>query len=56
MLSMEFLEISAYKPDDFIEFMNKVEFAMRGNEDQFIKNNNEGLNTKDMNYKISFRP
>ena len=39
--------------DDFTEFTNKirVEFAMRGKEwDQFIKNNKEGLNAKDMNW------
>ncbi len=47
-------EISGmHKPDDFTEFTNKirVEFAMRGKEwDQFIKNNKEGLNAKDMNW------
>ena len=54
-------EISGmHKPDDFTEFTNKikVEFAMRGKEwDQFIKNNKEGLNAKDMNWaKYPFRP
>ena len=42
-----------FKPEDFIEFTKRirVEFSMRGREwDEFIKNNNEGLTAKDMNW------
>lgn len=49
-----FMDISGmHKPEDFTEFTNRMrlEFAMRGYEwDDFIKNNKEGLNSKDMNW------
>lgn len=45
--------LGIYKPEDYVEYTNRsrVEFSMRGYEwDQFIKNNNEGLTHKDMNW------
>jgi N-acetyl sugar amidotransferase len=42
-----------YKPSDYAEYTNRlrIEFAMRGFEwDEFIKNNKEGLVSKDMNW------
>ena len=45
--------LGIYKPEDYSEYTNRlrVEFAMRGFEwDEFIKNNKEGLVSKDMNW------
>ena len=45
--------LGIYKPKDYAEYTNRVrlEFSMRGYEwDQFIKNNQEGLVSKDMNW------
>ena len=45
--------LGIYKPEDYAEFTNRlrVEFSMRGYEwDEFIKNNKEGLVSKDMNW------
>lgn len=45
--------LGIYKPSDYAEYTNRlrVEFSMRGFEwDEFIKNNKEGLISKDMNW------
>ena len=45
--------LGIYKPNDYAEYTNRlrIEFAMRGFEcDEFIKNNKEGLVSKDMNW------
>ena len=45
--------LGIYKPEDYAEYTSRLrlEFAMRGYEwDDFIKNNKDGLNAKDMNW------